>query len=910
MSKNENKIDKNFVKQVIKEIDYIKGDEFAKRLIMITQRGRYWTKDGFTSSNYLAVCDHNGIRSEDAIIVNSDSSWGTTYFNKWFFEPNGEYIIVLEFMVGNRPSGNYYLNRLNVNFERIIRLNKNATFNVVFPNRSSYSSVDSYDGRVEEFLLTNTEDLTCTSIDRRKIFSYRRNASDITIKKITSMSGGEQYEKYISTESWAKATEWLIENGASEIVIKENYSTSCDKIYTNSIWSCFKEMKKKTTKQSKTKEELLSDVFTPIVEAISKWVVEKTAVKATSLIDFIHGLMNNEKDADYKYDYDRRCKKPYYNPFVVRNNEWLIYVDGLKSNSVIFYNIEQDKKYHVTTYCSSNPITENIELKSIGVFNIGRTGLTSQEIPYCYCYAAKEYYYGYYDDAEWCDTCKMYDILGNELTFNECFDGVKMLTSSYEYIKNETWFPSYKQFEKNEDIPNYIKGWKTIKDFKMDDHTIEALNNQHRVPRLFMSIILLKNKYRTAAEQLLKSKLFGFLQILGTDQNAFMSDADSRTNNWRMVIKFDDSKTNLKDCFAISLPILRAIDEIIQNTQFENRAEVIRSMSYPAMILGEDRVKTLNVDMYKKFISFCIDYCINSYTIQRINADVQEVLSKYYGNPNALLKVFEKINNIGIWADYIRMRQQLKVIVAKTNLSFNFKEYKDIPDKSVKFVTLRPKLNEYAWNEENRWKSENQQYEELKRTYKNITPIFQDNNSSTAKPIAVVLEMDTADHIRYLHDELSFWISYYRNKEKDTLFGTAVQRVKKYEWSDDQITIIAPKVANDVQYDAGVLSHCAASFIDPIINGTENIMFIRRKDMPNIPWFTMAIDNHGNIEQIHLYRNGNLSIEDQAKAYINSNIPSYSKTIDVMKSLKKWAKEKGVNQNTLSMTYGALCARR
>ena len=907
MSKNENKINKNFVKQIINEIDYIKGDEFAKRLIMVTPHGRYWTKDGFTSSDYSAALDHNGIRSEDAIIVHSDSSWGTTYFNKWFFEPNGEYIIVLEFSIGNRPSGNYYLNRLNVNFQTIIRLNKNATFNIVMPERRTYSRADGYDGRIEEFLSTNTENLTCESIDRKKIFSYRTNASDIMTKEITSMTGNGRYEKYVATETWCKVEEWLIKNGASETVIKENRVMLGDKTYTNSIWTAFKAMKKRITSQLETKEKLLSNVLAPIVETINKWVAEKTAVKATRLIGFIHGLMNDEKYAKYRYHYEE-CQKPYYNSFIVRHNEWLIYSDGLKSDNIIFYNIKQDKKYFVTTYRSWYDDTKNIELKSIGVFNTYRTRLTSEDLPYRYCYMGEKQYRGHYDDAEWCDTCKMYDISGNELTFNECFDGVRILTSSYEYIKNETWFPSYKKLERDESKLGHIKGWKTAENYKMNDHTVEALSNQHRVPRLFMSIILLKNKYRTAAEQLLKSKLFGFLEILGTDQNAFVPDADKR-NYWRTAIKFDDSKTNLKDCFSTSLPVLRAMDEIIQNTQ-EDGSKVVRSMSYPAMILGEDRAKTLNVDMYKKLISFCLDHNIDSGDIQQIKDDAQKILSKYYDNPNMLLKVFEKIKNIRMWSDYIRMRQQLKAIAAKTNLSFDFKEYKDIPDKSVKFVTLRPKRDEYVWNEANRWESEEQQYKKLMGIYGNVTPIFENDDQPHHKLIGVVLKMDTADHIRYLHDELSFWISYYRDKEKDTLFGTAVQRVKKYEWSDDQITIIAPKVANDVQCEARALSHCAASFIDPIINGTENIMFIRRKDMPDVPWFTMAIDNHGNIEQIHLYGNGNLSIEDQEKAYIESNIPSYSKTVDVMKSLKKWAKEKGVNPNTLSMTYGALGARR
>ena len=80
--------------------------------------------------------------------------------------------------------------------------------------------------------------------------------------------------------------------------------------------------------------------------------------------------------------------------------------------------------------------------------------------------------------------------------------------------------------------------------------------------------------------------------------------------------------------------------------------------------------------------------------------------------------------------------------------------------------------------------------------------------------------------------------------------------------------------------------------------------------MKNVPWYTMAIDNYGNIEQIHNFRNGNLSIEDQKDAYITSGISSYEEAIDIMKSLKKWAKEVGININSLRMRYGALCANR
>ena len=172
-----------------------------------------------------------------------------------------------------------------------------------------------------------------------------------------------------------------------------------------------------------------------------------------------------------------------------------------------------------------------------------------------------------------------------------------------------------------------------------------------------------------------------------------------------------------------------------------------------------------------------------------------------------------------------------------------------------------------------------------------------------------IIEASVSEHVRFLHDELSCLISVYRNKEKDKLFKVAAERVKKYEWENNDIAIIAPKQAADVVNDAHTLSHCAASFVDPIINGTENIMFIRKKHMKDIPWYTMAIDNNGNIEQIHSYQNSHLTIADQQDCLQRSGIPSYIEQIDLVPMLKKWAKEKGINVASVKERYGALCAR-
>ena len=79
--------------------------------------------------------------------------------------------------------------------------------------------------------------------------------------------------------------------------------------------------------------------------------------------------------------------------------------------------------------------------------------------------------------------------------------------------------------------------------------------------------------------------------------------------------------------------------------------------------------------------------------------------------------------------------------------------------------------------------------------------------------------------------------------------------------------------------------------------------------MKDIPWYTMAIDNNGNIEQIHSYQNSHLTIADQQDCLQKSGIPSYMEQIDLVPMLKKWAKEKGINVASVKERYGALCAR-
>ena len=139
----------------------------------------------------------------------------------------------------------------------------------------------------------------------------------------------------------------------------------------------------------------------------------------------------------------------------------------------------------------------------------------------------------------------------------------------------------------------------------------------------------------------------------------------------------------------------------------------------------------------------------------------------------------------------------------------------------------------------------------------------------------------------------------------------AAKRLLKYEYTGKELSIVAPRESKELAVEGGVLHHCVAGFIDSVIRGSENVLFIRRNDMKESPYYTMALSPNGHIEQIHGYRNNNLGIKEQEMAWNESHLDVYNKNFDLVKFLHEWIKNKKglVAEGTIRESYGALCAK-
>ena len=182
--------------------------------------------------------------------------------------------------------------------------------------------------------------------------------------------------------------------------------------------------------------------------------------------------------------------------------------------------------------------------------------------------------------------------------------------------------------------------------------------------------------------------------------------------------------------------------------------------------------------------------------------------------------------------------------------------------------------------------------------------------------LGALIELTPAENMSYLHDtgaDLDRALEENGSFYNEAAFAEAAKRVQPLEWEDKKLglKIIAPKSPKDLQIEGGTLAHCVASYVKPIINGTENIMFLRRADMPDDPFFTVEILDDGKIRQVHCYRNYDLSMEGQQKAAKESGYKCYDKYFDIVQFLKNWAKAKEhVDASTIRLHYGALCAIR
>ncbi|MBQ0142041.1 MAG: PcfJ domain-containing protein [Prevotellaceae bacterium] len=453
-------------------------------------------------------------------------------------------------------------------------------------------------------------------------------------------------------------------------------------------------------------------------------------------------------------------------------------------------------------------------------------------------------------------------------------------------------------------------------------------------------------------EQCIKCKLFNIYTTALGFPDAFPDvkkvEKDNRGYYSRSCYKIPVVRkaTNLKKAFGLTVDQIRLIDKMIG--EYQDKAEEVATRDYqkklemhpcdpddinshwspeeciPVLVGAADSLgvalNKIDLKLFKEILELSVKK-------DRYDSNFDWKLSRYEYVLEALknygvkqrIEYIKQNHDLSSYNDYLRMREQLKDTAVKLNKPeiYNEKAYPIRPTGGIKFFRYRAnqQLGYRTIRSEDDFIS-HYRYKFGDAYEKGRFQEFKDENGTF---IGLLIELSADEVSHYLHDDISFWIDFYQDNSKQELFAKAVERVipLEYEDKEDGLQIIAPRHVEELKEEGRTLSHCVASFVDPIINNTENVLFIRKTTSPGTPYFTLALDNEGNIEQVHCFHNGGVTEDEQLRAYTRSvqesnEMSVYKEPKNIIGFLKKWATAmKGkVKAASIKDSYGMLCARR
>lgn len=81
-------------------------------------------------------------------------------------------------------------------------------------------------------------------------------------------------------------------------------------------------------------------------------------------------------------------------------------------------------------------------------------------------------------------------------------------------------------------------------------------------------------------------------------------------------------------------------------------------------------------------------------------------------------------------------------------------------------------------------------------------------------------------------------------------FNEAVNKYRNLEYSTKDFTVIVPERFSDLFIEGATLNHCVANYISKVTNGSTKILFLRKREDLQSPFYTVAIEGDNRVTQI------------------------------------------------------------
>lgn len=111
-------------------------------------------------------------------------------------------------------------------------------------------------------------------------------------------------------------------------------------------------------------------------------------------------------------------------------------------------------------------------------------------------------------------------------------------------------------------------------------------------------------------------------------------------------------------------------------------------------------------------------------------------------------------------------------------------------------------------------------------------------------------------HLEQAHDRAVEKVAYYTNKAEAEMIAKRAKTLKPLLMDTQNLVMLAPETGEEIISEGKILKHCVGGYVNRHARGDTIILFIRHKDKPKIPFFTIEVNPETlEIIQCHGYRN-------------------------------------------------------
>lgn len=110
-------------------------------------------------------------------------------------------------------------------------------------------------------------------------------------------------------------------------------------------------------------------------------------------------------------------------------------------------------------------------------------------------------------------------------------------------------------------------------------------------------------------------------------------------------------------------------------------------------------------------------------------------------------------------------------------------------------------------------------------------------------------------NLQAAHDRVLTESNFFAKKHQEEQIQNRFKQLQPLLFETNELIMKIPKSGTEIILEGKILQHCVGSYVQRHADSKTNILFIRKKDEPDVPYFTIEVSNNYHIVQCHGYRN-------------------------------------------------------